>query len=354
MTLTELRACRARLHGFLATIFRDLGRAERRYWARRYVQGLLLEGGRKTAAGIARRLQETADAEQALQQLLRQSPWSHETVRRVVAQDVIPELGHERVGWILDDTGFPKKGRHAVGVARQYSGTLGKVANCQIGVRLSYATADAAIPLDFALYLPEEWVQDPARCERAGIPPAARIPRTKWELALDLVDHARAWAVPEGVVVADAGYGNIPAFRQGLRERHLTYVVGIPPNVAVWTTPPEPAPLPRGGRGRPRKRHWDLPPTQSVQAVAEGLPADAWQRVTWRLGHERADDQSVRRRARPTRAWTYPGGDPRTGAMAADRVAGGGGGAREVLALDAARAAPVARPRVVGQAAVVD
>lgn len=284
MTVTELRECRARLQGYLARVFRDLGRAERRYWARRYVQGLLLEGGRKTAAGIARRLQESADAEQALQQLLSQSPWSHEAVRRAVAQQVIPELGRERVGWIVDDTGFPKKGAHSVGVARQYSGTLGKVANCQIGVSLSYATADAAIPLDFALYLPEEWVHDPARCERAGIPPAARTHRTKWELALDLIDRARAWAVPEGVVVADAGYGQVQAFRQGLRERNLAYVVGITSTVAVWTTPPDPPPLPRGGRGRPRKRHWDLPAPQSVQAVAEGLPADTWQRVTWREG----------------------------------------------------------------------
>lgn len=261
-----------------------MGRAERRYWGRRYVQGLLLEEGRKTAAGLARRLQERADAEQALQQWLSQSPWPYETARRALARRVLPELGRGPAGWLINDTGFPKPGRHSVGVARQSSGTLGKVGNCQIGVSLSYATADAAIPLDFALYLPEEWVHDPARCAAVGIPAATCPPRTKWELALDLLDHARAGEVPEGVVGADAEDGNVQAVRQGVRERNLAYVAGITSRVAVWTTPPDPAPLPRGGPGRPRKRHWDLPPPPSVQAVAAGLSAEAWHRVTWRPG----------------------------------------------------------------------
>ena len=115
--------------------------------------------------------------------------------------------------WIVDDTGFPKKGNHSVGVARQYSGTLGKIGNCQVAVSLHYATDDAAVPLDFALYLPEEWLEEERRQE-AGIPQDVTF-QPKWALALTLIDRALAWEVPRGVIIADAGYGNTTEFRTG-------------------------------------------------------------------------------------------------------------------------------------------
>ena len=280
MTPRELRDAEHRLLAFLTPILAQIGRAERRQWAGFYVRGLLLEGGRKTAAGMARRY---GGDEQALQQLVSQSPWDWMTVRRALAQRVVPALDATRWGWLIDDTGFPKKGRHSVGVARQYSGTLGKIGNCQIGVSLNIATAEACVPVDFTLYLPEEWTRDPARCRRVGIPLPVEH-RPKWQLALELIDHARTWGLPAGVVGADAGYGVVQAFRQALQARELPYVVGISPQVGVWLTEVVAARPPYQGRGRPRTRAVGLPRPQSVADVARALPADAWHTVTWREG----------------------------------------------------------------------
>jgi SRSO17 transposase len=146
--------------------------------------------------------------EQGLQQFLNQSRWEWEPVREVIAKSMTRALG-EGGGWIVADTGFPKQGKHSVGVARQYSGTLGKTGNCQIGVSLSYANAKGARPLEWALYLPQEWSDDRGWCERGGVP--AEVPK------------------PE-VVVVDAGYGSITAFRQGLAERELRYVAEVEMN----------------------------------------------------------------------------------------------------------------------------
>ena len=280
MTPDDLRESRERLEVFLAPLLAALGRAERRRWADFYVRGLLLEGGRKTAAGMARRY---GGDEQSLQQLVSQSPWDWQAIREQLARQVVAELGDRRCGWLVDDTGFPKQGRHSVGVARQYSGTLGKVGNCQVGVSLNFATSDGCVPLDFALYLPEEWTQDPARCERAGIPLPVQH-QTKWELALEMIDRARAWGIPQGVVGADAGYGAVQAFRQALTARGLAYTVGIAATMGVWRSEVVPKPPPYQGRGRPRQRPLTLPTPQSVAQVARALPSDAWQAVTWREG----------------------------------------------------------------------
>ena len=147
------RGERARLAQFLEEMLSGLGRKERRRWGAVYVRGLLATSERKTAAGIAT---QPPDGEvQALQQFVGQSPWDWERVRAQLAQRMVREL-QPVAAWVVDDSGFRKKGTHSVGVARQYSGTLGKVGNFQVAESLRYATDDAAIPLDFQLYLPEE------------------------------------------------------------------------------------------------------------------------------------------------------------------------------------------------------
>ena len=176
-----------------------------------------------------------------------------------------------------------RAGEHSVGVARQYSGMLGKVGNSQIGVSLSYATDAGCLPLDFQLYMPESWVQDAARRRRARIPDDVTF-KTKWQLGLEMIDRARAWDLPGEVVVADAGYGVATQFRAGLRERQVRYVVGIPGEVGVWRQPVVAEVPAYQGRGRPRTRPRNLPPPEKVLAVAMGLPSEAWCDVMWREG----------------------------------------------------------------------
>src|SRR3990170_430133 len=167
MTTRELEACRGRLEGFAGEVLGSLRDRRQGQWAQVYLRGLLLEARRKSCQPMAERLPD--GDEQCLQQFLNQSPWEWEPVREAIAKKMGAALG-EGGCWIVDDTGFPKQGKHSVGVARQYSGTLGKRGNCQVGVSISYATPKGAIPLDWALYLPKEWTDDRTRCERVGVP----------------------------------------------------------------------------------------------------------------------------------------------------------------------------------------
>lgn len=279
MDKKELREARNRLEAFLEPLLPLMGRLERRRWGAFYVQGLLLEGGRKTAAGMAQRF---GGDEQALQQFVSQSPWDWMPVRRELALQLV-RAASPRGAWLLDDTGFPKKGKHSVGVARQYSGTLGKVGNCQIGVSLNYATDEGCFPMDFQLYLPQEWVEDRQRCKKAGIPPEVTFKR-KWQIGLEMIDRALAWGIPAGVVGADAGYGLVTEFRVGLRERKLRYMVGISHEVGVWTVPVKLEPPAYQGWGRPRTRPRNLPQPERVLDLAKGLPEQAWHQVIWRQG----------------------------------------------------------------------
>lgn len=279
MDRKELYAARNRLEAFVGPLVPLLGRADRRRWGVFYLQGLLLEGGRKTAAGMAERY---GGDEQALQQFVSQSPWDWMTLRRELGVRMAAAAG-SRVAWVLDDTGFPKKGEHSVGVARQYSGTLGKVGNCQIGVSLNYATDEGCFPIDFELYLPKAWIGDPARRQKARIPKGVTFKR-KWQLGLEMIDRSREWGLPRGVVVTDAGYGVTTEFRTELRRRDLPYVVGITGEVGVWRQAVVPEAPAYQGRGRPRTRARDLPAPERVHDVAAGLPDGSWCEVTWREG----------------------------------------------------------------------
>lgn len=279
MNREELLEARGRLEAFLQPLMPLLGRAERRRYGALYLQGLLLEGGRKTASGIAVRYGGDV---QALQQFVSQSPWNFRAIRRELAVQMLTAAS-PRGAWIVDDTGFPKKGAHSVGVARQYSGTLGKIGNCQVAVSLNYATDDGCFPVNFEIYLPKVWVEDAARRQRAGIPGDITF-RPKWQIGLDLLDQAREWGLPDGVVIADAAYGAITEFRRAIEERGLHYVVGINPELTVWTAPVTASNLPYSGRGRPRIWKRALPSPTKVGEVAKGLPKESWGEITWRLG----------------------------------------------------------------------
>jgi SRSO17 transposase len=279
-----LKALDCRLQYFLEDLLAPMGRRERRHWARVYIQGLLLDGERKSIEPIAARV-PGADV-QALRQFVGQSPWEVEQVQRRLAHKMVDLLSKAQV-WILDETAFPKAGEHSVGVARQYCGTLGKVANCQVAVSLHWSSAEASCPILWWLYLPKEWLEDARRGAEVKLPPGTSY-RSKTELALELVDQALAWELPRPPVVADSFYGNDFEFRQQLRARELAYTVEVEPSTVVWTRDPNLSlPTPKKKMpGRPRRYPplQALPRPQDLRTVAELLPASAWRAVAWRPG----------------------------------------------------------------------
>jgi len=333
MKTRELQSCANRLEEFLVTMLASVGRSERRHHGSLYVQGLLLDGERKSIEPLAERL--PGGNVQALQQFVGQSPWAWEPVRCLLAQHLQEEL-LPLAGWIIDDTGFPKQGQESVGVARQYSGTLGKVGNCQVAVGVHLTTESESMPLDWALYLPQAWTEDGERCRKAGIPEKTPF-RTKIQLALELIDHLLAWKLSRQPVLADAGYGNNTEFRQGLADRQLHYVVGVESNTAVWEKPTQRVqPRPRAGRGRPRRPYYRGQP-RALRDLATALPSEAWRTLTWRQGSQgpqrgRFAGLSGTACSRSCSRQTRVGAG-----LAADGVAVGSGGPHQVLVLEPAR-----------------
>ena len=284
MNSQELEACAGRLEEFLSNLLQHMGRSERRHHGALYVQGLLLDGERKSIEPLAQRVPR--GNVQALQQFVGQSPWAWEPVRRLLAEQMEEEL-LPAAGWIVDDTGFPKQGHESVGVGRQYSGTLGKVGNCQVAVAVHLAAEEESVPLDWALYLPQAWIQHRERCRKAGVPENTPF-RTKGELALELIDHLLGWGLRRQPILADAGYGNNHEFRQGLANRQLSYALGVESSTVVWDKPPQRLqPRRRGGRGRLRRPYYRGEP-QALSELASTLPAQRWRTVTWRQGRRGA------------------------------------------------------------------
>jgi SRSO17 transposase len=236
--------------------------------------GLLAEGERKSMEPIAARAcadpDETDAHHQRLQHFLTDSPWSDREVRRTAASYALGAMtDREPVeAWIIDDTGFLKQGKHSVGVQRQYTGSAGKVANCQVGVSLSVATRTEHLPIDFELYLPKAWTDDPARREEARIP-ADLLFKTKPDLALDMLHRAVEDGVARGVVLADSAYGGSSEFRDALRWMGLDYAVGIESGEKVWRLDK----LLRR-RGEPL----------TVSEIARVVGPGGFRRVTWREG----------------------------------------------------------------------
>jgi SRSO17 transposase len=283
MTPRELQALDERLTAFLEDLLVPMGRSERQHWARVYIQGLLLDGERKSIEPLASRM-PGADV-QALRQFVGQSPWAVEAVQQQLARKVVDLLSDPEV-WILDETSFPKAGEHSVGVARQYCGALGKVANCQVAVTLHWSSAEASCPLGWRLYLPKAWLEDAKRAQEVKLP-QDRAYRSQAELALELIDQMLSWEVPRLPVVADGAYGNSFEFREQLRRRHLCYVMAVEAKTVVWTEDPNAVPVPPSApTGRPRRYPplASLPAPQDLATVARQLPEGTWKKVTWRQG----------------------------------------------------------------------
>src|SRR5450756_2778862 len=205
------RNIESRFERYADVMIEALGHADRATPGRWYLQGLILPGQRKSVEPMAARVhpQNVRSAHQSMHHLVADSEWSDTALLAAVAREVVPvlsEAGQAPCFWIIDDTGHRKYGKHSVGVARQYCGQLGKTENCQVAVSLSLATAEGSLPLDYGLYLPQEWTEDKRRCERAGVPKEIAF-ATKGELAWRQIEAALAAGIPRGTVLMDAGYG---------------------------------------------------------------------------------------------------------------------------------------------------
>jgi SRSO17 transposase len=277
-----------RFTAFLEALVDIIGHADRASPLRDYCTGLLMPAERKSVEPIAAVTapSRVAAQHQSLLHFVGQSAWSDEAVLAKVRALTLPAL--ERSGpveaWIIDDTGFPKKGRH--GVTRQYCGQLGKQDNCQVAVSLSVANEAASLPVAYRLYLPQDWAADPVRRAKAGVPESVTF-QTKPEIALDQIRAALEAQIPPGVVLMDAGYGADTALRTGVSALGLTYVAGVQPHTSAWTRTNPPAQVkPWSGRGRPptRLRRDPHHVPQSAKEIAFCLPAQVWTTVTWREG----------------------------------------------------------------------
>src|SRR5260370_27969839 len=266
-----------------------MGEGDRAKPLRDYCTGLMLPCERKSVEPMAAVTApgRTAAQHQSLLHFVGQASWSDEKVLAKVCEMVRPAM--ERHGpieaWIIDDTGYPKKGKHSVGVARQYCGQLGKQDNCQAAVSLSIANRQASLPMRYRLYLPQECAADAARRGKAPVPEEI-VFQTKPEIALDQLRWACAAGLPRGVVLLDAGYGNHTNLRTEIGALDLTYVAGILSSTTVWAPGTQPLPPKRwSGHGRrpTRMRHGKHKPL-SVKALAFDLPKRAWRTIGWREG----------------------------------------------------------------------
>ena len=257
-----------------------------------YCTGLLLPGERKSVEPMAARLapDNVRRMHQSLHHVVAHAPWSDEALLERVREEVLPAMMEKGrlVAWIVDDTGFVKKGQHSVGVTRQYCGQVGKQENCRVAVSLSVATEQASLPIAWRLYLPEIWAQDRKRREETAVPKEVAF-QTKPQIALEQIRKAVEDGVPVAAVLADAAYGDDTKFREGVSELKLPYTVGVRGPTTVW--PPGEAPLPArlGKMGRPAKylrRDKNHQPVSTKQ-LAESLPSRKWKTVTWREGSKK-------------------------------------------------------------------
>jgi SRSO17 transposase len=280
----------SRFAAYIEGLVSVIGHADRAKPLRDYCVGLMMPCERKSVEPMAAITapERTAAQHQSLLHFVGEGRWSDEKVLAKVREMVLPRI--DRHGpieaWIIDDTGFPKQGRHSVGVARQYCGQLGKQDNCQVAVSLSIANHHASLPVAYRLYLPQEWTQDRERWRKASIPEDI-VFKTKPQIAFDQIRAACEAGLPRGVVLMDAGYGANTGLRTDIAKLELTYVAGILPSTTVWAPGTAPLRAKRwSGQGRPPKlmrrdrNHRPIP----VKKLALSLPAKAWRMIAWRAG----------------------------------------------------------------------
>ena len=290
MNLRNSDATESRFASYVEGLVGVIGHADRNEPLRDYCVGLVMPGERKSVEPMAARTApaRTSVQHQKLLHFVGVAAWSDEKVLAKVREMVLPAI--ERHGaieaWIIDDTGFPKKGTHSVGVARQYCGQLGKQDNCQVAVSLSLANRHASLPVAYRLYLPEDWAADSQRRRKAGVPEGIGF-TTKPGIALEQIETACKAGLPRGVVLMDAGYGCNTNLRTGISALALRYVAGILPNTSVWMSGTGPLPPKKwSGRGRPPRliRRDDKHQPVSVKELALGLPKRTWRTIEWREG----------------------------------------------------------------------
>ncbi len=279
----------AGLAAFLEPFASLVRRKESKHALERYTTGLLSDLPRKTASDIGRALPETND--QRLREFLTNTAWESGEMDRLRIAHMVKHATAGDGVLIVDDTGIAKKGTHSVGVSRQYSGTLGRVDNCQVLVTAHYVDGVFDWPVMARLYLSEQWCQDSARRDKAQVPSETGF-QTKGEIALELIDEGRKAGIELKAVLTDAGYGAQPSFLDGLENREMAYGAAVAVSTrfrlaeAVEADPGDPPPPRHTGRGRPKKASVleDRIPGMEAKAILDGLPPEAWSRVAWREG----------------------------------------------------------------------
>ena len=299
MDLSDHEKVEARFVAYVEGLSGVIGHARRTRQLRDYCTGLVLPGERKSVEPMAARTApgRTAAQHQSLLHFVALATWSDGVVLAKVREMVLPAI--EKSGpieaWIIDDTAFPKQGKHSVGVHHQYCGQLGKQANCQVAVSLSIANHAASLPVAYRLYLPQDWTKDRARRKKAGVPKEVKF-ETKPEIALEQIRWACEAGLPRGVALMDAAYGNDSRLRMGMAELGVIYMAGIMPNTLMWRPGTGPRRMDRPLNNTGRR---DEPDLVSAKEVALGLPKHAWRMVTWREGSaERLSSRFARVRIR--------------------------------------------------------
>ncbi|MFJ4014256.1 IS701 family transposase [Streptomyces sp. NPDC090026] len=287
MTPEDLAAVRCDLEDFAAEVFEPFARNDQRRWGQVYLRGLLTDGQRKSVEPMAARLGEDGNR-QALAHFITTSPWDSAHVRARLAWKM--EAAIRPSALIFDDTGFLKDGNASACVSRQYTGTAGKVTNCQVGVSLHLASDHASAAVNWRLFLPETWdpTSSKANPDKVARRAGCRIPDDvghveKWQLALDMLDEARSWGTEVPLAVADAGYGDAAAFRHGLQARGLNYVVGISTTLSAQPGGAVPVAEPYRGSGRPPVAKYPDKP-RSVKQLVIAAGRNAAKPVQWREG----------------------------------------------------------------------
>ena len=283
MGLPRAEGSGSRFAKYVEGIASVIGHADRVRPLWDYCVGLMMPCERKSVEPMAALTapERVGAQHQSLLHFVNQSPWRDEDVLGKVREMVLPEI--ERHGpieaWIIDDTGIPKKGRHSVGVGRQYCGQSGKQDNCQVAVSLSIANHYASLPVAYRLYLPKDWAADGERRCKAGVPEDISF-KTKPEIALEQLCWACQVGLPRGVVLMDPAYGNDANLRMSTTALGLIYVAGVQSNILVW----KPGSQPRPGHQPPRRGRRGEPDLISVKELALDLPAKAWRTIKWREG----------------------------------------------------------------------